>query len=123
MPTQTTQTKTPQSTEERLARAAEQARADAEATTDRAVARAVRAEQRRIEGEARREREAEERAHYKSEYAIDNGLDGLPREIADKVFDYAYAEGHSDGWHNVSAHYADLAPLILAAYEAGQQSK
>ena len=109
--------------QQRLDRAAAQARTESAATADRAVQRAVRAEQRRIDAEARREREAETMAHYRSEFAAVFGIAHLPRAVTDEVFDFAYREAHSDGWSNVESHYGEVAGVVLAAFDAGKAAK
>ena len=68
----------------------------------------------------RRDRQAEEQAHYRAEFAAENGLADYPREVADKVWDLAWEHGHASGYTEVGYHYADFAQVAVAAYEAGK---
>lgn len=108
--------------QQRLDRAAEAARADEQARIDREVEKARAKEQRRIDAEARREREAEQMAHYRSEFATEYGIDHLPREVVDLVWNLAWQEGHSSGYGQVEHYYGEYAPMVLAAFEAGQKA-
>lgn len=105
--------------QQRLDRAAEQARTESATVTQHAVEKAVRHEQRRIDREASRERQAEQIAHYRTECAIENGIEHLPRTVTDQVWALTWQEGHSSGFGEVANYYGEYAPLVLAAYEAG----
>jgi hypothetical protein len=49
-------------------------------------------------------------------------LPDLPAEVADHVFGLAYEQGHSSGWTEVEHYYAEIAPVVVAAFSAGQES-
>ena len=46
----------------------------------------------------------------------------VPDEVADRLFTYAYREGHASGMHEVEFIYDDLADLVNAAFLAGRES-
>lgn len=46
----------------------------------------------------------------------------VPDEVADRVFGYAWREGHANGMHEVEMIYDDLADLVNIAYLAGKES-
>lgn len=60
---------------------------------------------------AYREAQAEIRSRFAAALA-DEHLPHLPDEATDAVFERAWEEGHSSGFHSVEGSYADLAALI-----------
>lgn len=47
----------------------------------------------------------------------------VPDAVADRLFSYAYQQGHANGWHEVEFFYDDLADLVNAAYLAGKDAR
>lgn len=46
-------------------------------------------------------------------------LPDVPKEVAAKVFDKAWEDGHANGLHEVEQHYEEIAEIVKAGYEAG----
>jgi len=67
-----------------------------------------------------REREREIKHQFAADLAEEHLTDQVPTEISDKVFTWAWSEGHSMGYSAVEDYYEDLADLVFAAFEAGQ---
>jgi hypothetical protein len=45
---------------------------------------------------------------------------GVPDEVAAKVFDKAWEDGHASGTHEVEIHYDELSEIANAAFKAGR---
>jgi hypothetical protein len=50
---------------------------------------------------------------FKNDLAIENHVNNLPKEIQDKIFSKAYADGHASGYHDIAWHYEELADFTL----------
>lgn len=48
-------------------------------------------------------------------------LPGLPERVTDKVFEYAWEEGHASGWNEVEYVYQEVAAIAEVAYEMGRK--
>lgn len=47
-------------------------------------------------------------------------IERVPDEIAQRVFNKAWEDGHASGTHEVEMHYDDLSEIVNAAFKAGQ---
>lgn len=56
-------------------------------------------------------REAEIKGEFEAELA-DEYLSGYPKNVADAVFNRAWANGHASGYQDVEGHYMELAELV-----------
>lgn len=81
-----------------------------------------------LEKKAQRRREYEERQaeearkiEQHSEFLF-QGL-GTPRSILERVYFYAYQEGHSSGLAEVEHHFEDVVELVELAYKAGRRGE
>jgi hypothetical protein len=79
---------------------------------------ALKAQERKRLAEERRRLEAARRAEHAEEMAA-TYLPGLPEAVTDKVYEYAYQQGHSAGYPDIESYYADLVEVIEIAYNAG----
>ncbi len=61
-------------------------------------------------GPTRREDERRLRDKFKADLEFENQTAGLPK--ADRLFEMAWAEAHSAGFHEVAATYENMAELI-----------
>lgn len=66
-----------------------------------------------------RKRELEIRRDFADDLAKENGLGSLPA-TAKKVFDFAWQEGHADGFQRVSAVYDEISDIALVAAREGR---
>lgn len=55
-----------------------------------------------------------ERAEKAAEFA-DTYAEGMPQVVTDRIFDFAYREGHSDGYSVVESFYKDVATIVAQA--------
>jgi len=73
----------------------------------------------KIHLDAYRTRSNEIRTQFAADLAFEH-LPGHDPAVTAKVFDMAWEQGHSEGYHSVEQWYEDLADLILLATK-GQQ--
>lgn len=60
-----------------------------------------------------KEKQNEAKIRYMNDLAKENGIDDLPKEIQQMVFNKAYEDGHSSGYYEVASIYAELAEFVL----------
>lgn len=65
------------------------------------------------------EQVARERQEVAERLAAEH-LPGIPVHITDRVFSFAYEEGHASGWGEVENYYVEIAPIVIAAFNAGK---
>ena len=49
-------------------------------------------------------------------------LPDIPDEVAEKVFNKAWEDGHASGAHEVEMHYEEMKDMVNAAFKAGKKA-
>ena len=80
-----------------------------------------RAEERRAENRARMEREAKDQDEVRRKLEIDNGIDWIKTpKLANAIWDYAWEDGHSEGFNRVVMIYEELVERIVNPARRGE---
>lgn len=68
------------------------------------------------------EKAAQERDEHQKQMAASYLTEDLPAEVTDRLYAYAWSEGHSCGFREVENVYSEIVSLVEAAYKAGRRA-